>query len=388
MTELPKIVVRRLQADAFEQTAQNAAHPEADLLSAFAEQALSAAERDGVLHHLARCADCREVIALALPEVEEAGSPTPGAHSGDALGPMIPKSGQPAKQGPKRMNLGLRWAAVVAGVAVAAVLTLRPGKVVAPQTPSAVAKSRPQSSSNASLIPSIPDPSPMLLAGNGKQTGAPGSPSLSNSARARAKFSERSPAVARVPVPHVDDRVEISTSSDDLVALNQFPAIEKAKPVPQVIEEASQQQESSPANGPPLADIESAAEANTTGTTAASQPAIQTAIRTVTWVVADGALQRSLDNGRSWQNAFHPQHPILCYASSDGDVWTGGTSATLFHSVDGGETWAQIHPALGAEQLSGDVLHIELPAPREILISTGNHETWVSADGGSTWNKK
>jgi len=44
-------------------------HPDADQLSAFIEQALPAHERDSVLAHLAVCAECRGVVALALPEV-------------------------------------------------------------------------------------------------------------------------------------------------------------------------------------------------------------------------------------------------------------------------------------------------------------------------------
>ncbi len=40
-------------------------HPDAEMLSAFAEQALSAKERGDVLRHLAICGRCREVVALA-----------------------------------------------------------------------------------------------------------------------------------------------------------------------------------------------------------------------------------------------------------------------------------------------------------------------------------
>ena len=72
MTEVPKIVYDRLRAARSrralsEETAPEPAHPDADLLTAFAEQALSATERDDVLEHLALCKDCREAIALALP---------------------------------------------------------------------------------------------------------------------------------------------------------------------------------------------------------------------------------------------------------------------------------------------------------------------------------
>ena len=67
MTEVPKIVYDRLRAALPKQ-----AHPDADLLTAFAEQALLATERDGVLQHLALCGDCREVAALALPAADVA----------------------------------------------------------------------------------------------------------------------------------------------------------------------------------------------------------------------------------------------------------------------------------------------------------------------------
>jgi hypothetical protein len=45
-------------------------HPDAALLTAFAEQSLSVRERDDVVAHLAHCGDCREVVALALPASE------------------------------------------------------------------------------------------------------------------------------------------------------------------------------------------------------------------------------------------------------------------------------------------------------------------------------
>ena len=68
LAEIPKIAQRRLQN---EQLGAEVAHPDADLLTAFAEQALPARERDQVLAHLARCADCREIAALAGAAVAE-----------------------------------------------------------------------------------------------------------------------------------------------------------------------------------------------------------------------------------------------------------------------------------------------------------------------------
>ena len=73
MRNVPKIVTERLKA-----AAVAAHHPEAEVLTAFAERSLPEREREIVLEHVARCGECREVLALALPETEAAASaPSP-----------------------------------------------------------------------------------------------------------------------------------------------------------------------------------------------------------------------------------------------------------------------------------------------------------------------
>ncbi len=64
MTELPKIVRQRLQAQA---SGRVDVHPDADLLTAFCERTLTASERQQVIAHLALCADCRAAVTLAVP---------------------------------------------------------------------------------------------------------------------------------------------------------------------------------------------------------------------------------------------------------------------------------------------------------------------------------
>src|SRR6202050_5375965 len=65
MQDVPKIVLKRLQ-----ETSAVGPHPDADLLTAFAEQSLAEPERELVTEHLARCSDCREVLALSVPAME------------------------------------------------------------------------------------------------------------------------------------------------------------------------------------------------------------------------------------------------------------------------------------------------------------------------------
>jgi hypothetical protein len=76
--KLPQFVASRLSKP----QASAEPHPNADLLTAFAEQLLAGAERASVIEHLARCGDCREVIAIALPELEIELASVPTAGSG------------------------------------------------------------------------------------------------------------------------------------------------------------------------------------------------------------------------------------------------------------------------------------------------------------------
>src|ERR1035437_8928802 len=118
MTEVPKIVYDRLRAVLPDRAGPEQAHPEADLLTAFAEQALSATERDGVLEHLALCGNCREVIALALPAADIVAAPV-ATETEAARATAIPaKAERGWLASPVFAWPSLRWAALAAGVAV------------------------------------------------------------------------------------------------------------------------------------------------------------------------------------------------------------------------------------------------------------------------------
>jgi hypothetical protein len=108
----------------------------------------------------------------------------------------------------------------------------------------------------------------------------------------------------------------------------------------------------------------------------------------VTWAIIGGALQRSLDSGRSWQSVLRADHPLQSYASHNQNVWAGGLAGTLFHSADGGLTWVRAHPSIKNQSLSSDITHIEVLDSGEIVVSTSKNEIWNSGDGGQTWGKK
>jgi len=417
MTEVPKIVYDRLQAALRGRALPEQAHPDADLLTAFAEQALAAAERDGVLEHLALCGDCREVIAVALPVADSVAAPAAAETDAVRATPIAAKAQRNWLTVFAWPTLG--WAALAAGVALAAsVLLLRPEKrtvatlpsatspiaVTAPQAPapqiaSALTKNdeappRAEMRLSKKLNPGpVVTPSPqaesgMLLADNKKRSGEATRLSATPPAQARAFDVPSSPgATAADEVSATTAAVELSPPAEgSLMARNAAPAIEKAKPALQG--EGNTQLKTNIAVGAATAPSQSR---NMMAAAQLASAASQTPAHNVTWAISAGVLQRSLDKGQSWEDALHADHPLLCYASRDEDVWTGGLAGTLFHSPNGGITWVKVQPSIKNGALSSDITHIDLRGdargPAEIVISTNNNEIWRSADGGKTWDK-
>ena len=109
MPDVPKTVIERMRA-----AGPVANHPDADLLTAFAEQSLPAPERTTLLQHLARCSECREIIALAVPPSEAVtAAATLPARSGWLTWPA------------------LRWGLVAAGLVIIASLGILPYRRIA-----------------------------------------------------------------------------------------------------------------------------------------------------------------------------------------------------------------------------------------------------------------
>jgi hypothetical protein len=425
MTELPN-QVPRIVHDRLRTARPGQAHPDVDLLTAFAEQALSATERDSVLEHLAFCGDCREIISLALPNTDVVVSIADAADASRATVPRAPA--------PHKLSFAwpsLRWAALAAGVVVAAsLLLIRPGKLNQSTPPSisqqvaTTAQPVPSTSTQIASLPvaSAPTPAPIVQSASPAGTDEtrpkselqlskklkPVTPSLQvepgmfladNKLAGNKKESVQEGKSPR-EVPETD---EVSSATPDtaatsfhgsLIARNEGPPIENAKiekakpalPAMQVMD-ANAQQTSEEAVTPAPAPLHASA--------AASAPKVarplaagQALTRHVAWAITAGVLQRSLDSGQTWESALRPDHPLQCYAAHGTDVWTGGQAGALFHSADGGVTWVLVQPAVKGQQLSADITHIDVSSPVKVIVSTNNNETWSSADGGNTWEKK
>jgi photosystem II stability/assembly factor-like uncharacterized protein len=74
--------------------------------------------------------------------------------------------------------------------------------------------------------------------------------------------------------------------------------------------------------------------------------------------------------------------------ANGGDVWAGGSNAALYHSVDAGNHWTQVVPVAAGASLTGDVLRIEFTDAQHGKVDTSTSETWLTADSGQTWQKQ
>ena len=456
MTEVPKIVHDRLRAARAGQSSpgQNSAearHPDADLLTAFAEQALSPTERDGVLEHLALCGDCREVVAVALPALDVVAAAFAAETDATRFMPIAVKAGRSWLSSPMFSWVNLRWATVAAAVAVvASVLLLRPGKLNQPTLPSVTTQATtaepPASgtqvassttvSSTADQVTALaktgevrsapemrtgvrqemqsskkPDArrvaappqqtdSGMFLADNrlsdekkdALRTDKPSSASMPMTGATTANSPVGRGATETVEVSAAAPAVSTTSSPEsNLMARAEAPAIEKAKPALKEMDTNTNEAIIAEAQTTDAAVSGSAAKSQAQDSLYARKTALSASTASspnVTWAVTAGAVQRSLDSGRSWQSVLRADHPLRCYASHDQNVWAGGLSGTLFHSADGGLTWARVHPSVKDLALTSDITHIDLLGSGEVVVSTSKNEVWNSADGGQTWEKK
>ena len=109
-------------------------HPDAESLTAFAEQLLPAAERDEILAHMATCSRCREVVFLAQKATGE-----------DDLA-TVPVFADGADASGRRWFANWRWtwvpiAALVGIVSVAVALHFRNAAQPEPQLGAKIASS-------------------------------------------------------------------------------------------------------------------------------------------------------------------------------------------------------------------------------------------------------
>lgn len=344
MIEIPKIVRARLR------TRSGEVHPDANVMSAFLEQALASEERLQIVNHLSRCAECRELAILAAPELEE-------------LQLQVRVS-------PQKSWLSwpvLRWGAAIACVVVVGTaVTLHFEELSNPTRQMAAQISdRPVADAPAVSAPAGDD-----------------------------RLKATAPEVVTSPVVATSPAKKEAVNNEDLMPQA---TMAKALQAPRAAD-----RDALAAGGASIPgrakDQDVPIDAATANLAAAAQPfarvgsmnhALKVAPR---WTLAsDGTLLRSTDSGSSWETISVAEGNTSIFralAASGADIWVGGTAGALYHSMDAGQHWTQVQPAVNGATLSSDITGVEFPDPQHGKITTAQSETWTTDDAGNTWQKQ
>jgi hypothetical protein len=431
MENLPKIVHARLQRAADE------IHPDADSLTAFAEQSLADSERGQVMEHLARCGDCRDVVALALPAIDDA-APTSSSNLNIRRGSLIPAwLTWPA----------LRWGVVAAGIVLVTSVgllhykertqqnaALIPGpaqheeKTIAPlqspQDDSHVAgQAMVTTPEMANPIPSRPVGRPTAAPGIRTDalalahapSAAPGARSLnpaapSSSPSRLAAHPVEGSSTSQMGMVHAEG-AQVAGQSEQLLAQSQTQPLPQ-KPAANSLDVVKAKDSVEPSAGSSAAP-------------AAAIPnlSLQNGLRAFPrWAISSsGALQRSSDAGKTWEEVNITETPLANATPTEStvelktryrnkkaakrdqpnpvvifravsavgpEVWAGGSSAMLFHSLDSGNHWTRVVPLESNGSLTGDIVSIEFPDAQHGTVATSAGEVWLTTDDGHVWHKQ
>lgn len=400
MAEVPRIVRERLRSQAAADE-----HPDANLLSAFSERALTEHEREQMLDHLSRCAECREVVALsALPQVEEerlvaaavAGRAAVAASRSWWRSPIVHWSALTAAAlvvlvaVGERMRLRQEYSASAPAIAryepADRQIASAPATAPAPPPPQ---QKQPQKLADTARAPHRAQasnaPKPMGAVSGGKlaaRSGAP-PPVATNAVAAPA----RPPEPRKLPSPIVPDYSSGAVNGpqpENERKIDQAQA--KVAPAPSAAARQAVQAADSAgvaAAAAPVPKSEGAALSQRSGTNFTRR-----AFLGPRWSVSDsGALQRSFDGGRSWKEVTVAEGVTFRAVAVVvvNDVWAGGSGGALFHSTDGGEHWARVRVQVNGRTPSGDIVRIEFADAQNGVVATSTGETWTTSDAGLTW---
>lgn len=446
MEPLPKYARERLRAGHVVE------HPDADLLTAFAEQALTTIERSQVADHLSQCSDCRQVVALATESRPALADRSPAARS------------IRSRDGGLLSWPVLRWGALAACVVVVSaaglLLTQRslrgPEKIVAksqPQTAAEVEKRRgdrpvasvaqnsavelrkqiPQSPSKADVVAESKLPGPEnrkkfltlpdersdkqnagLLAYSPGVTGkvVPEKPSQSPAVMLPAPVGsmQATPASAPAPVGETAASGTPAEASEQKEAPQSAAKGEQPKRIPTVSETVEVAAEAPVIQTQSATIMSKSAQSklktgrvankgavdNTAHDELAATAAITSGnrlmrdVNAAQWTLSsDGIPQRSFDSGKTWEKVQVDHHKTFRALSAQGmDVWVGGLAGVLYHSSDVGLHWTRIIPVAESSTLTADILTIDFRDPLHGRLITSNRESWVTSDAGKTWQKE
>jgi hypothetical protein len=271
---MKKLVSARLQAEAA------GPHPAPELLAAYAENGLSPDDRHTLLDHLAACADCRDALYLALPEVDTQ--------------PVL----RPSYKSPR---LAVRWATLTASVVILGAVLLTNRELFYQHSPGV----QTYNAEPAKKTEKLADKTEKLKESVIDQAAA-------------APVAVQSAAKVRPPFKHMTAKPQASMQFDQSgeVHLAAAPAASSANQVSAARFSSEEIAKDKKAESPvswslsPKGDVQHSLDF---GKTWQIVP------------VADGSAFRAI-------------------SSVGNDVWVGGNAGALYHSGDAGQSWEKVAP--------------------------------------------
>jgi hypothetical protein len=384
--------IRKFVSGRLKKAVADGPHPDPNLLAAFTENALPDAARTQLLQHLGGCADCREILYLAMPD---------SAVAQKALSLR-----------PNRLSVfAWRWGAAAASVAIIAVLFVTGRHKMA----------APGGEHWAVVAPAAPAPAQIVA------DKAPPEFDQLRAAQDEGR-SETRPARKAVPEPKhmtAKPKTELEFDSSDQVRMvppaaqnvlkdedagfkgkvvSNSPVATGRRAAEQTAQDLKRDDRKLTEAVEVSAGAVSVSEDKQTGTEIQSQNAAALprapqssgyqakalSLAPLQWRLSErGAVQRSVDSGRTWRNIIIAGQSVFRVVSAMGaEVWAGGRAGVLYHSADSGANWAQIEPAASGRKLTADITHIQFADALNGTVSTSNGEVWATTDGGRNWQRK
>lgn len=311
-------------------------HPDADLLTAFSENALIGRERDQVLTHLGQCASCRAIVHLAETPASE---------------PLISRAAAPSRS-PRRLWVPFFAAAgIAAAAAVTVILLHRPPAVPAPVEVAA----RPQPPvASAQLAAVTPAPTQLAKKATRAHTAT------------HEKTQAKSETTQNKPVQSADTQLDLVQPQQQFErrALQQLP---------------TQQAELAPESKP----LQPQSAGSFTGPAPAVANRLAAAPVRAHWrLTATGEVERAIGEG-PWQTVLAIPH-MRVISVSGSDIWVGGDDLRLFHSADNGNSWLSV--ALpGKTTRTHAIAHIRTQSAASLTVEADDGTVWATTDAGITW---
>ncbi len=384
MPQLPKSVIERMKSQPGAQ-----GHPDANLLAAFTEQALTGRERDYVLAHLAACAECRATVSLAQPEIEA-----------EQTVVSVPWYQRPQI---------FAWSAAVATLVVGAALLVNYGdrrqpaparQVVTSDSATVAAKQKGELAQQA-------NPQDVGATVEQKATAKPYTKNAQNAVVAPSqKLKVANDEIAKKDIGHPLMNAPAAAkpeakrgiaAGDEKAAAGLHEQAVAAPPPPQATSAANaalaREQPSSTTESvavqsearaaQPAAGVVGGVVSRPSKTKAAELAKVSTVTR---WSISDaGQLQRSSDSGLTWQPvAVAGGGSFRAVAVVGTDVWAGGAGAILYHTSDDGATWTRQQ----LPETTATITSISFSDTIRGTARTADGASFATSDAGAHWARQ